>query len=68
MKWLDRPVLVSFADKTTFIGSIPFPAVTVCSTEKTTKEKVDMHRLVNALKTAMQTNEQEKSMNLTANE
>ncbi|XP_031635400.1 pickpocket protein 28-like [Contarinia nasturtii] len=36
--WQSRPVIVSFNDKTTSIQEIPFPAVTVCSTNKFRKE------------------------------
>ncbi|XP_055326379.1 uncharacterized protein LOC129580196 [Sitodiplosis mosellana] len=47
---------------------IPFPAVTVCLTEKYTKGKVDIDRLADALTKAMQSNEPENFMNLTAKE
>ena len=32
--WSDHPVTVTFDDKTTPIGTIPFPAVTICTTQK----------------------------------
>lgn len=40
MTWRNHPVTVTFDDKTTDISQIPFPAVTICSTQKV-KEKVD---------------------------
>ncbi|XP_031635398.1 pickpocket protein 28-like [Contarinia nasturtii] len=40
-RWHHRPVIVSFDDKTTPIATIPFPAVTVCTTQKFTHDKVD---------------------------
>lgn len=40
-KWHRRPVLMSFNDKTTPVGMIPFPAITICSTKKFTKDKID---------------------------
>ena len=41
MKWQMRPVIVSFDDKSTPISTIPFPALTICSTNKFIKEKID---------------------------
>lgn len=41
-KWNERPVVVTFDDKTTSIGKIPFPAVTICTTEKFTQEHVSV--------------------------
>lgn len=32
--WNDHPVTVAFNDKTTQIETIPFPAVTICTTQK----------------------------------
>lgn len=40
--WRDRPVVVTFDDKTTPIGMIPFPAITVCPTKKFIIEKIDV--------------------------
>lgn len=57
MKWHERPVIVSFDDKTTPIGMIPFPAITICSTEKILKHQVgaDPEQYINTLM-AMETN------------
>jgi len=33
-KWNNNPVIVSFAEKSTPVWQIPFPAVTVCSETK----------------------------------
>ena len=67
MKWDRRPVIVNFDDKTTSIGTIPFPAVTVCSTEKSTSKVVNLNRLMDALIT-LERDGKEKYMNLTAQE
>lgn len=40
--WHDRPVVVTFDDKTTSIGLIPFPAVTVCPTKKFVQEELNV--------------------------
>lgn len=55
-KWHQRPVIVSFNDKSTSIGMIPFPAVTICSTQKFTKETLNVERIFGIL-TAMEQNE-----------
>lgn len=34
VNWHHHPVTVTFDDKTTPIGMIPFPAITICSTQK----------------------------------
>lgn len=41
LRWQQRPVIVSFNDRTTSIEAIPFPAFTVCSTEKFSYDKID---------------------------
>ncbi|KAG5868208.1 hypothetical protein JTB14_028320 [Gonioctena quinquepunctata] len=38
-KWVESPVIVSFATKETPIYSIPFPAITICSETKYVKDK-----------------------------
>lgn len=38
--WTNRPVTVTFDDTTTHIEMIPFPAVTICTTQKL-KEKFE---------------------------
>lgn len=48
-KWHDRPVLMSFNDKTSSVGSIPFPAVTICSTKKFTTDKVNIAKITELL-------------------
>ncbi|XP_039295956.1 pickpocket protein 28-like isoform X2 [Nilaparvata lugens] len=34
VKWNDSPVIVSFAEKSTSVWEIPFPAVTICSSSR----------------------------------
>lgn len=48
-KWERRPVIVSFDDKTTPVATIPFPAVTICTTKKFTKDYVDTDLFQNIL-------------------
>lgn len=48
-KWEGRPVIVSFDDKSTPISTIPFPAITICPTNKFIKEKIDTELFVNIL-------------------
>lgn len=35
--WTTRPVIMTFDDKNTPISKIPFPAVTICTTQKITE-------------------------------
>lgn len=42
-------MIVSFNDKTTAVGLIPFPAVTVCSTKKFDNNKLDADHLLEIL-------------------
>lgn len=49
IKWGQRPVIVSFDDKTTSISAIPFPAITVCTTEKVNRKKANLDRLLDAM-------------------
>lgn len=44
-KWSDHPVVVTFDDKTTSIGMIPFPSVTICSMHKFIENKMDSNLL-----------------------
>lgn len=60
-------MIVSFNDRTTSIETIPLPAITVCTTEKATKENVDLDRLSNAMRYLNYANKL-PFMNLTANE
>lgn len=39
IKWNETPVIISFAEKSTSIWSIPFPAITICPQTKALKEK-----------------------------
>lgn len=38
-KWEETPVIVTFAEKSTSIWSIPFPAITICPQTKAHKDK-----------------------------
>lgn len=49
MKWDGRPVIVSFDDKSTSISTIPFPAVTACTTRKFVEDKIDTELFSNIL-------------------
>lgn len=40
-RWSDHPVAVTFDDKTTQISDIPFPAVTICTSQKFREEHFD---------------------------
>lgn len=42
--WHQNPVFVAFADKTTPVWKIPFPAVTICPETKALKEYVDISK------------------------
>lgn len=42
-------MIVSFDDKTTPVSTIPFPAVTICTTNKFTKDYVDTDVFINIL-------------------
>lgn len=42
-------MIVSFDDKSTPISTIPFPAITICSTDKFQKEKVNTDLLLDVL-------------------
>lgn len=41
VKWQESPVIVSFAEKSTPVWEIPFPAVTICPETKVLKRHVD---------------------------
>ncbi|XP_055319537.1 pickpocket protein 28-like [Sitodiplosis mosellana] len=47
LKWQERPVMVSFNDRTTSIGMVPFPAVTICPTHIYDKDDVNITHLAN---------------------
>lgn len=40
-KWQSTPVIVSFAEKSTSVWEIPFPAVTICPETKALKQNID---------------------------
>ncbi|XP_031638214.1 pickpocket protein 28-like [Contarinia nasturtii] len=42
IKWHESPVIVSFAEKSTPISMIPFPAVTICPETKTYMDKLNI--------------------------
>lgn len=71
MQWQERPVIVSFNDKITPVESIPFPAVTICSSQKfsnlsePSKEKANHLRRLNDILTDIMNN---KSMDLAPEE
>ncbi|KAF2890803.1 hypothetical protein ILUMI_15370 [Ignelater luminosus] len=45
-KWINAPVLVSFATSETAIWKIPFPAVTICPLTRTEKSKLDIDDVI----------------------
>lgn len=49
-KWLQSPILISQDDKFTPVSEIPFPAVTICPTEKIGDIKVDLFRTFDVLR------------------
>uniref|UniRef100_A0A1B0DLX5 Uncharacterized protein n=1 Tax=Phlebotomus papatasi TaxID=29031 RepID=A0A1B0DLX5_PHLPP len=44
-KWDDTPVIVTFADKSTFVWQIPFPAVTICPEIKVRRESFNFTKV-----------------------
>ena len=50
IKWDQSPVIVSFAEKSTPVWQIPFPAVTICPETKTYMEKLNFTEVFNLLK------------------
>lgn len=50
MKWVQSPVIVSFAEKSTPIWEIPFPAVTICPETKTYMDKLNFTDVFNKLR------------------
>lgn len=53
-KWHRQPVIVSFNDRTTSVGMIPFPAVSICTTQKYVKDKFNVNKFVDLLSDAEQ--------------
>ncbi|KAJ6645324.1 F-box-like/WD repeat-containing protein ebi [Pseudolycoriella hygida] len=49
ISWNENPVTIHFNNKPRSLDTIPFPAVTICSTEKFDKYNVDINRIYNIL-------------------
>lgn len=49
MKWHDKPVTMSFTEKSVPITKIPFPAVTVCPEIKAMKFEFDVSSALKSL-------------------
>lgn len=43
--WTEQPVTVTFNGEGTSIEMIPFPAVTICTSQKIEKDKVDIEKM-----------------------
>lgn len=54
-KWHHSPVTVTFDDRATSIATIPFPAVTICPTQKFSFKNIDVTKLLEVYK-VMHTN------------
>ncbi|KAH8411341.1 hypothetical protein KR215_002417 [Drosophila sulfurigaster] len=71
-KWDATPVIVSFAERSTPVWNIPFPAVTICSETKRVLKKSGDHNsyanLYNQFTAAMHTTRIFKPQNITAKE
>lgn len=63
--WREQPVLVSIDDKIRPIAAIPFPAVTICSTEKFANGKIDFEHF-NTLMVRIYKGDKQEHLNLTA--
>lgn len=48
-KWQTSPVIVSFAEKSTPVWQIPFPAVTICPETKSVKKSLDFSKVYRAM-------------------
>ena len=49
-KWQKSPVISSFAEKSTPVWEIPFPAITICPETKVTTDKLNFTKSFNLLK------------------
>src|SRR5690349_3656385 len=49
-KWQLSPVIVSFAEKSTPVWQIPFPAVTICPETKAMKSQIDFTKVYKLVK------------------
>lgn len=47
VKWLQYPVIVSFAEESTPVWQIPFPAITICPETKNKMERFDFANVFN---------------------
>lgn len=56
IKWDQSPVIVSFAEKSTPVWAIPFPAVTICPETKTYMEKLNFTDTFNLLRDNLTSN------------
>lgn len=54
VKWDQSPVIVSFAEKTTPVWEIPFPAVTICPETKADTSMLNFTRLYHELNEHME--------------
>lgn len=58
-KWQISPVIVSFAEKSTPVWQIPFPAVTICPETKVLKEHLDFTKAYR-----MSTNDEQENLTI----
>lgn len=56
-KWQQSPVIVSFAQKSTPLYQIPFPAITICPVTQTSKSEVDCKEVARTLLDARRNNQ-----------
>ena len=49
-KWQQSPVIVSFAEKSTPVWEIPFPAVTICPETKSYVEQLNFTKMYHVMK------------------
>lgn len=49
-RWRNHPVIMNIDDKIRSIGTIPFPAITICPTQKFIEEKVNFLKFYAELK------------------
>lgn len=56
-KWQQNPVIVSFAENSTPVWQIPFPAVTICPETKTTKKEFDFSEAYRKIKNMWKINQ-----------
>lgn len=44
-KWTENPVTVTFDDEVSFISEIPFPALSICSTQNLANRNINMEKI-----------------------